>query len=88
MHWSVVFSRDGLCKRGHDVTDPANLYTFGGRQQCAACYRRRNRINKAKRRAKSGQQPRAEAQFWMPSNSATAPPTASETRTPAAKENG
>lgn len=39
------------CKRGHDLTDPKNVYVYGDRRFCAECHRAANRRWKAKRRA-------------------------------------
>lgn len=41
---------DGTCKRGHDVTDPANLYVRGnGKRTCRECALRRSNPNAERR---------------------------------------
>jgi hypothetical protein len=32
-----------ICKRGHDLTDPQNVYAYGGRRWCRPCAQARNR---------------------------------------------
>ncbi len=39
------------CRRGHDLTDPKNVYVYGDRRFCAECHRAANRRWQAKRRA-------------------------------------
>jgi hypothetical protein len=38
-----------VCRNGHDVTDPTNLYHYGGRDICAACARERGIIEHGER---------------------------------------
>ena len=36
---TVVAYREGRCLRGHDMTDPRNVYTWPDHRQCAICAR-------------------------------------------------
>lgn len=39
--------RGGECRRGHDITDPHNVYDYNGRRQCAECARENARRRRA-----------------------------------------
>jgi hypothetical protein len=39
---------DGMCRRGHDVTDPANVYVWNGVRRCAVCQRANSRRSRAR----------------------------------------
>ena len=63
---------DGRCKRGHDITDSANLYVYrDGKRQCRQCQRANGARWKRRRRALAAVTIEGDGQLSMFSGSVT-----------------